>query len=203
MSHPFLPELGRELVLASRSPRRRELLERHGLRFELLPTEIEELRADGETPVAYVERLGREKALAAAELRPDAVCIGADTIVLLGERILEKPSDEGDARAMLRAMSGRGHVVLSSVALACAELDHCSSSVQRSEVQFRELSDAEIERYVSTGEAADKAGSYGIQDYGALMVESIRGDYFAVMGLPLEKLRGLWVEFRGTHSGAS
>jgi septum formation protein len=203
MTHPFLPPLRRDLVLASRSPRRAELLERHRLSFDILPAEIEEARLPDESIGDYVERLGREKALVAAKLRPLSACIGADTIVVLGDRVLEKPANSDDAAAMLRALSGRSHLVLSSVALACAELDFCNSRVQRSEVRFRELRDDEIERYVATGEAMDKAGSYGIQDYGALMVASIQGDYFAVMGLPLQMLRELWIEFAAEDRGGS
>jgi septum formation protein len=203
MTHPFLPDLRRELVLASRSPRRAELLARHRLSFDILPAEIEETRLPNESTFDYVERLGREKALVAAKLRPAAVCIGSDTIVVLGDRVLEKPASPEAAHAMLRALSGRNHLVLSSVALACAELDFCRARVQRSEVRFRELREAEIERYVATGEAMDKAGAYGIQDYGALMVESIKGDYFAVMGLPLQQLRELWIEFAAKDTGAS
>lgn len=198
--NPFFPSLQRPLVLASQSPRRAELLRRQQLDFDIVPANIEEKRVEGEAVDHYVTRLARDKALAIGKQRRDALCIGADTIVVLDGNVLEKPDGNVDAVAMLRRLSGRRHSVLSAVALVCHELDFLAAQAQRTEVQFRDLSTVEIERYVSTGEPMDKAGSYGIQDYGALLVEEIEGDYFSVMGLPLVTLHELWLEFLARDS---
>jgi len=190
--HPFLPPLGRPLVLASRSPRRAEILRQHGLEFEILPAEIAEKPVDAETPLQHALRLGREKALAAGVLRPRAVCLGGDTVVVLEGEILGKPSGREEAREMLARLSGREHVVYSSVALVQAEEGFTGGDCETTRVRMRPLSAGEIDAYVATGEPLDKAGAYGIQGYGSMLVEAIEGEYFNVMGLPVQALRRVW-----------
>ena len=177
------------IVLASSSPRRRQLLELLGLRPEIVPTDIDETWRNGEAPAVHAERLAREKASAAA--RDGAAVVGADTIVVIGGEILGKPRDGAEARAMLRRLSGREHEVYTAVAVAYSGA--LASGVSRTLVWFRALEDAAIGAYVATGEPMDKAGAYGIQGYGAVLVERIEGDYFTVMGLGL----GLLVELLG------
>ena len=178
------------IVLASQSPRRRELLSLIGIPHEVRPADVDETLRDGEDPAAYCERLAREKALAVARtLDGDAVVIGSDTTVVVDGAVLGKPEDDADARRMLRTLSGRSHVVLTGVAVARGSL--LESGVEAVGVTFRALDDEEIDAYVRTREPMDKAGAYGIQGYGATIVERIEGDYFAVMGLALVLLVGL------------
>ena len=176
-----------ELVLASQSPRRRELLALIGLAHEVRPADIDESYLEGETPEQHCERLARGKASAlAGQVRRDAVIIGSDTIVVVDGLVLGKPSDAADAKRMLRMLSGRSHTVLTAVAVARdARLE---SAVERVSVSFREIDDEEIAAYIATREPMDKAGAYGIQGYGATIVSRIEGDYFAVMGLALNLL---------------
>ena len=174
------------VVLASVSPRRRELLGLLGLTFEVSPADLDETWRNGEPPAAHAERLAREKA--AARARPGAVAIGADTIVVVDGDILGKPRDAAEAGAMLRRLSGREHDVYTGVAVAFG--GKTAAGTSRTVVRFRALDDATIRDYVATGEPLDKAGAYGIQGYGAVLVERIDGDYFTVMGLAL----GLMVE---------
>jgi septum formation protein len=171
------------LILASRSPRRAELLQRLGLSFEILPAEIDESYVDHEMPAAHADRLAREKAFAMAALRPEALVIGSDTIVVLGNDVLGKPRDTRDAVEMLMRLSGREHMVFTGVAVASRGKVH--SALERVKVRFRNLDRRACEEYVATGEPMDKAGAYGIQGFGSALVESIHGDYFAVMGLPV------------------
>jgi septum formation protein len=177
------------VVLASQSPRRRELLTLVGVPHEVLAADIDESVLPHEAPAAHCERLAREKALAVGRRDPDAVTIGSDTIVVIDGQILGKPADERDAARMLRLLSGRTHTVHTAVAVARGEA--LVSGVEDVAVTFRPLDDAEITAYVATREPMDKAGSYGIQGYGATIVERIDGDYFAVMGLPLVRLMRL------------
>jgi len=172
------------LVLASVSPRRRELLRLLGLTFEVSPSDIDETWRNGEAPAVHAERLAREKA--AARPVPGAAVIGADTIVVVDGEILGKPRDAAEARAMLRRLSGREHVVYTGVAVA--RDGRLASGIRQTTVRFHPLEDAAIAEYVATGEPLDKAGAYGIQGYGAVLVERIEGDYFTVMGLGLELL---------------
>ncbi len=171
-----------ELVLASGSPRRAELLERLGLTFEVIPARIPEELLEDETPGEHTERLSREKALEVCRSRPDSLVLAGDTVVVLDDRVLGKPSDPGDAVDMLTALSGRTHLVVSGVALVCPD-GRIRSDSETVEVTFRELDRREILRYVETGEPMDKAGSYGIQGLGSALVRRIRGDYPAVVGL--------------------
>jgi septum formation protein len=174
------------VVLASQSPRRRELLALVGIAHVVMPADVDESALPGERPAPHAERLARAKAGTLAAREPDALVIAADTIVVIDGVILGKPRDEADARRTLRTLSGRDHVVFTAVAVARGGL--VESEVEEVTVSFRALTDAEIDAYVATGEPMDKAGSYGIQGYGATIVERIDGDYFAVMGLSLVRL---------------
>jgi septum formation protein len=195
------------IVLASQSPRRRELLTLIGIPHEVMPADLDETRRGGESPASYVERLAREKASTVARREPGALVIGADTTVVLDGDIFEKPLGPADAARMLRRLSGRTHTVLTAVAVARGEQLH--SGVESVEVTFRALAEQDIEAYVATGEPLDKAGAYGIQGYGAVIVERIHGDYFAVMGLALGRLVllmrevGVEYEFRRLHPASS
>lgn len=186
------------VILASQSPRRRDLLTLIGVPHEVRPADIDETVLPGERPAPHAERLARGKALAIAGAAPDALTIGSDTIVVVDGDILGKPADQDQARRMLRRLSGREHVVFTAVAVAHG--GRVASGVEQVTVRFRALGDDEIDAYVATGEPMDKAGAYGIQGYGATIVEGIDGDYFAVMGLALGrmvKLMGeLGIEYR-------
>jgi septum formation protein len=177
------------IILASQSPRRRELLELIGIAHEVMPADLDESVLPNEAPTAHAERLAREKAEVIAHREPGAVVIGSDTIVVLDGDILGKPRDHADAAATLRRLSGRTHTVHTAVAVAWN--GHLVSGVESVEVTFRPLSSEQIETYIATGEPMDKAGAYGIQGYGAVIVERVHGDYFAVMGLALGRLVGL------------
>ena len=177
------------VILASQSPRRRELLSLVGIPHEVQPADIDETPWPDEMPVPHAERLAKAKANVIAMREPDAVVIAADTIVVIDGDILGKPTDAAAARTMLRRLSGRTHEVYTAVAVATGL--HVASDVVRVEVRFRPLDDETIARYVETGEPMDKAGAYGIQGYGATIVEHIEGDYFAVMGLSLTTLVAL------------
>jgi septum formation protein len=173
------------LTLASASPRRQQLLEMLGIPVRVVPANIVEVRRTVETPVDYVERLAREKALAV----PGALVLGADTTVVIRDEVLEKPADPADALRMLRKLQGRTHQVVTSVALVADESVYQATDVTN--VTFRRLSDDMLEAYVATGEPMDKAGAYGIQGYGAALVERIDGDFFSVMGLPIRLVLSL------------
>lgn len=175
---------GFQLVLASGSPRRRELLEGLGLEFTVRPSDIDETPLPGEAADSLVRRLAEEKA--AHEVHRGEAVLAADTVVVLDERILGKPEDRDDARRMLDALQGRQHVVHTGIALALGpDAAQRSSAVVTTEVQLAPMTDAEIDWYVRTGEPDDKAGSYAIQGQGGLFVEGIRGNYSNVVGLPL------------------
>ncbi len=177
------------VILASQSPRRRELLAQIGIAHEVRPADIDETYLEGEHPPAHAERLAREKALRLAATNESAVVIGADTIVVVDDRVLGKPASTDDAQRMLRELAGRRHMVYTAVAVARGE--RVVSGVEEVAVTFRPLSDTQIAGYVATGEPMDKAGAYGIQGFGATLVERIDGDYFAVMGLALGRLVAL------------
>jgi septum formation protein len=178
-----------EVILASQSPRRRELLTLVGIEHIVSPADIDESVMPDEAPVPHCERLARAKAHVLAERHPDAVVIAADTIVVLDGDILGKPSDAAEARAIIARLSGRTHTVYT--AMAVARGGRTESAVEEVAVTFRELSAEDIAEYVATGEPMDKAGAYGIQGYGATIVERIDGDYFSVMGLGLRRLVAL------------
>jgi septum formation protein len=187
------------LILASQSPRRRELLATAAFQFTVRSRPVEEIRAPGESAIDYVRRLASEKARAACE-SPDAksageIVLGADTIVVLGDRVFEKPVDADDARAMLRALSGREHVVITGICLLSAHgegIDHEIIDHETTRVHFVELDDQEIDAYVLSGEPMDKAGAYAIQGLASKFVDRIEGCYFNVMGLPLAMVYRHW-----------
>ena len=174
------------VILASASPRRRDLLDLVGIVHTVQPADIDESGRGGESPVAYVERLAREKAAAIAAHEPDAIIIAADTTVVRDDEILGKPTDDADAARMIAALAGRAHIVCTGLAVQWGAAR--ASAVEQVSVTFRPLTSAEIAAYVATGEPRDKAGAYGIQGYGATIVERIDGDYFSVMGLGLQRL---------------
>jgi septum formation protein len=178
------------IILASQSPRRRELLALIGVAHEVMPADINEDVRAGEEAVAYTERLAREKASVIAAKHPEAYVIAADTTVVVDGDILGKPADVADAKAMIRRLSGRAHTVCTGIAVAHG--DRTVSAVEQVGVTFRELSDVEIAAYVATGEPMDNAGAYGIQGWGATIVERVDGDYFSVMGLGLRRLVALF-----------
>ena len=180
---------GCRVVLASASPRRRDLLNLIGIAHEVRPANIDETMRPREAPRRYAERLAREKASAVATRDPDLITIGADTVVVINRKVLGKPADPGDAARMLRMLSGREHTVITAVAVSRGR--KLRSAMEEVRVKFRRLRDDEIDEYIAMGEPMDKAGAYGIQGYGATIVERIEGDYFAVMGLPLVRLVGL------------
>jgi septum formation protein len=174
------------VILASQSPRRRELLTLVGITHEVRPADIDETYLAGEKPAPHAERLARGKCAVIAEREPDALVIGSDTIVVVDGEVLGKPKDEGDAAHMLRRLSGRSHIVVTAVAVAWR--GETRSAVEEVTVTFHSLADDDIAAYIATREPMDKAGAYGIQGYGATIVERVDGDYFAVMGLPLQLL---------------
>lgn len=186
------------VVLASGSPRRRQLLELIGIAHDVQPADIDESVRARETPARYAERLAREKASVVASRDPGRITIAADTTVVVNKKVLGKPENEEDARRMLSMLSGREHTVITAIAVARGR--KLRSAVEEVRVRFRRLRDDEIDAYIATGEPMDKAGAYGIQGYGATIVECIEGDYFAVMGLPLARLvdllRDLGVRYR-------
>ena len=177
------------VVLASASPRRRELLTLIGIDHVVRPADVDETLRDGEAPAVYAERLARVKASTHATDDDAALIIGSDTIVVIDDRVLGKPRDAREAADMLRTLSGRTHTVYPAVAVRRGTM--LVSAVEHVAVTFRPLTDAAIESYIATGEPMDKAGAYGIQGYGATIVERIDGDYFAVMGLALGTLIAL------------
>lgn len=170
------------LILASQSPRRAELLRQIGVVFETHPAQIDETPLADEAPADYVTRMAVEKARAVHALHPERSVLGSDTAVILDDRILGKPADRADGIAMLQALGGRTHQVLTAVALAHAEVEQALSV---STVWFRPITAEEAARYWDSGEPADKAGGYGIQGRGAVFVERIEGSYSGIMGLPL------------------
>lgn len=188
-----------QLVLASTSPRRRELLERVGLRFAVEPSGIDERATAAPSPSQLVEQLAVQKAASVAERHratgSNALIIGSDTVVSLDGEVLGKPRDAAEAVQMLRRLSGRWHEVHTGIALVPSWTLKAVSDVCRTRVRFAELSETEIEAYVASGEPMDKAGAYGIQALGALLVAEIEGDYFTVMGLPLRRLYELLQTF--------
>ena len=175
------------IVLASQSPRRAQLLGMLGLIFDVAPADIDESLLTGEEPRAHAERLARQKALAVAEHRPDALVVGSDTVVVVDGDVLGKPRDVEHAVAMLLRLQGRTHTVETGIAVAY-DGDQVVSSLESVPVTMRAFDAHTAEAYVHTGEPMDKAGAYGIQGYGATLVERIEGDFFAVMGLPIVRL---------------
>ncbi|MEQ4573793.1 MAG: Maf-like protein [Gammaproteobacteria bacterium] len=188
------------LYLASRSPRRKELLARLGVAFETLDLDVPELRGEGEPPAGYVRRVALEKARAGlaqvGERDPQAVVLGSDTEVVLGDRVFGKPVDRADAIAMLQALSGRTHEVITAVALVAGQREPALAEVV-SRVTFAGMTARQIEAYVDTGEPMGKAGAYAIQGGGERFVVRLEGSFSAVMGLPLHHTSQLLAAFGG------
>lgn len=180
------------VILASQSPRRRELLTLVGIAHEVRPADIDEAYLPGEPPRAHAERLAREKTQVIAAVAPEALVIGSDTIVVVDGDVLGKPRDEAHAEEMLARLSGRSHVVMTAIAVSWR--GEIRSDVVEVGVTFHSVGTDEIRAYIATREPMDKAGAYGIQGFGATIVERVDGDYFAVMGLPLQRLVRLMAE---------
>lgn len=172
------------VILASQSPRRRELLALIGIPHDVRPAHVDETYHAGEIPRDHAIRLARAKAAAVNDA--DAVVIGSDTIVVVDGDVLGKPADPNAAARMLRRLSGRSHKVITAVAVSWR--NRMESDAEEVDVAFHQLTDEQIAAYVATGEPMDKAGAYGIQGWGAVNVARVEGDYFAVMGLPLQRL---------------
>ncbi|SCY84505.1 Maf family protein [Desulfoluna spongiiphila] len=189
------------LVLASQSPRRKDLLEEAGVLIDIIPSHADEILPEGVDPAGCAIALGRLKARDVAESHPDRWVLGADTIVVVDDMILGKPASGDDANRMLRLLSGRAHQVCTGFCLLNASLDREICDVVVTDVTFKALSEAEISWYIDTGEPFDKAGAYGIQGKGASLVREIKGSYTNVVGLPVcevvEHLKAIdLVEFR-------
>jgi septum formation protein len=196
--------LKEKLVLASRSPRRTEILRAVGWEFEAIAADVDETRHASEDAASYVKRLARTKAETVANKTSGCLVLGADTVVVIGEEILGQPNDDDDARRMLQLLNGRWHEVLTGVALVDAGqsnqpgeprivVDH-----ETTRVRFAELSTNEIDWYVSTGEPRGKAGAYAIQGRGALFIEGLQGDYFNVVGLPVRLVYEMLMRLRSS-----
>jgi len=171
------------LILASRSPRRAQLLTAAGVVFEVLAVDVDETPLPNEAPAAYVERLAIEKATAVLALRPAARVLGADTTVTVDSEILGKPLDDEDAERMLRKLSGRAHLVHTGVAVVSAR--GVQSGVDTTRVWFDPMTDEDISWYVATGEPVDRAGAYAIQGFASRFIPRIEGSYSNVVGLPV------------------
>lgn len=182
-----------ELILASASPRRRELLAQIGVKFRCCPVDIDETPLPAEAAEAYVRRLALEKARAGLAVEPQAVVLGSDTSVVIDGQILGKPRDEEDAVRMLLELSGRRHQVMTAVAVVSAARQAVETVI--TEVEFDHLDEARCRAYWQTGEPCDKAGAYGIQGLGAVLVRRIDGSYSAVVGLPLMQTAALLRQF--------
>src|SRR6516164_4051008 len=174
------------LILASASPRRSELLRNAGIRFAVDPAHVPERPAHDEIPADYAERLARDKAVTVFERNPDSVVLGADTVVVADEHLLEKPVDAQDAERMLALLSGRTHQVITGVCLMARGFEQTGAEI--TQVAFGPLSQTEIAGYIATGEPMDKAGAYAIQGIASRWVERIDGCYFNVVGLPLPQV---------------
>lgn len=182
--------LEKPLVLASKSPRRRNLMKQLGFEFSVQPSDIDEEAINILTPREYATKLAESKALDIAQKQNgSAIVIGADTIVVLGGKIINKPSDENEAFEMLSTLSDNTHTVYTGIAIVDSGSKQMTSDCQATDVTFRRLEDDEINSYIRTGSPMDKAGAYGIQDdFGAVFVSHIDGCYYNIVGLPLELL---------------
>jgi len=175
-------------VLASASPRRRELLTAIGLAFDVVPSHVPEVRAEHESAQEYVARLSRDKAAEIAKSHPSRWIIAADTTVLLGDELLEKPADADDAKRMLRAIAGNTHYVYTGVTVQNVDAGYRDTQVEESRVRMTPMGEREIDWYVASGEPLDKAGAYGVQGRAAMFIDAIEGSYTNVVGLPLALL---------------
>ena len=183
------------IVLASASPRRKEILENYNVKFNIIKSEIDEVILVHESPVQAVVRLALEKGMDVASKNQGDLVIAADTIVVLDDTILGKPKDESDAYKTLNSLSGREHQVVTGISLINLAENKKVVDYVVSKVKFKHLSDKVISDYLKTGEFQDKAGAYGVQGYGALLVDEIKGDYFNIVGLPISKLSDLLIKY--------
>jgi len=184
-----------KLILASGSPRRIELLKMLGCKFQIISSKDEEGINPRLSPIENAKRISRLKALNVASKISEGIVIAADTMVVLGKKILGKPKNKKEAEKMLRNLSGKEHRVITGLAAVNAETKKIMQDVVITKVRFRKLSKNLIDKYIATGEPLDKAGAYGIQGKASLLVESIKGDYFNVVGLPLNALNQLLEKF--------
>ena len=184
-----------KIILASNSPRRRELLTQIGLSFTVSPADVDESILPGESPEAYAVRVALDKARTAAVRAREGIVIAADTIVVIGDSILGKPADAKEAAGMLAMLAGKEHRVVTALAVMDAVTTKSVTRTSVTMVWFRDLTRREIDAYVATGEPMDKAGAYGIQERGALLVDRIEGCYSNVVGLPLSLLGEMLREF--------
>ncbi len=189
-----------QLILASASPRRAELLSAAGFEFRVEPAEVDERRLEGEPVERYVVRLAVEKSLAGAARHPGAVVIGADTAVVVGGEILGKPENDDDAARMLARLSGTSHVVWTGVALT--RDGRTASAAEQSSVRFGPLTPEEIGWYIATGEPRDKAGAYAVQGLASRFIESVEGSYSNVVGLPIATFYRMLAEWDDTATSA-
>jgi septum formation protein len=190
-----------KLILASASPRRAEILTAVGWEFEKHTADVDETELPNEKPADYVQRLAVEKAAVVAEKYKNQLVLGADTIVVIENQIVAKPKDLADARRMLRILSGNWHDVLTGVAIVKDK--EISTGLQRTQVKFAELVEAEIEFLIERGEPLDKAGAYAVQAQAALFIEQIKGDYWNVVGLPVSLVYELVRQINAKENGIS
>lgn len=180
-----------DIILASSSPRRKEILGNTNLKFKIIKSNIDEVILSKESPYQVVMRLAYEKSMDIAYSNRDKLIIGADTVVCLDDVILGKPKDELEAIEMIKKLSGKTHQVITGISLINLNANKKIIDYVVSYVKFKNLSHEDVMDYIQTNESLDKAGAYGIQGYGALLVEEIKGDYFNIVGLPISKLSDL------------
>lgn len=180
-----------KVILASASPRRKEILQNTKLNFDIQKSDIEEVILENESPEDMVVRLAYEKAYDVAQKNKDKLVIGADTIVALDNEVLGKPKDKEEAYQMIKKLSNKTHKVITGISLINISHGMVVNDYVVSLVTFKDLSEDSIKDYINTNESLDKAGAYGIQGYGALLVDNIQGDYFNIVGLPISKLSDL------------
>ncbi|MDY5212673.1 Maf family protein [Intestinibacter sp.] len=180
-----------EIILASASPRRKEILQNTKLKFDIEKSDIEEVVLENESPEDMVVRLAYEKAFDVAKRNTDRLVIGADTIVALDDEVLGKPKDQKEAYQMIKRLSNKTHKVITGISLINLKENKIIKDYVVSLVTFKDLSEDSIKDYINTNESLDKAGAYGIQGYGALLVKNIQGDYFNIVGLPISRLSDL------------
>lgn len=179
------------LILASGSPRRRELMRSIGIAFQVIPSMVEEVRLPGEAPLRFVRRAAREKGEEVSSRHPEAFVLSADTVVVAGGRLLGKPAERRDARRMLSLLAGREHLVHTAVCLVRRSRGYLDEACVTTRVRFRPLTDREISGYLRTGECDDKAGAYAAQGAGNLLIERISGSFTNVVGLPMTQTLGM------------
>jgi nucleoside triphosphate pyrophosphatase len=184
-----------KIILASSSPRRRELLKQAGILYSVEPADADESALPGEKPRAHVKRLALLKARTVAARHKKGLVLGADTVVVVDGEILGKPASKAEAKRMLNLISGRAHEVLTGIALVDARAGRAMSAVEKTKVSVKRLTEDEIDEYIATGEPMDKAGAYGIQGLFSVYVKGVRGCFFNVVGLPLPRLFELVKEY--------